>query len=92
MDAETKGLVERVGARSDAWGRHSFGSSEYLAYYGSRDAALDKQLAATITRLTAERDEARAALKSIAANTCCGQCQEAALVARAALTQEATDG
>jgi hypothetical protein len=32
-----------------------------------------------------ERDEARAALKSIAASTCCDGCQEAALVAKAAL-------
>ena len=32
-----------------------------------------------------ERDEFRKALQSIAANTCCANCQEAALVARAAI-------
>ena len=36
-------------------------------------------------RLRAERDRLRAALESIAKNTCCEGCQEAALVARQAL-------
>jgi hypothetical protein len=37
----------------------------------------------------ADRIEAlEAALRSIAANTCCGKCQEAALVARAALGEK----
>ncbi len=34
----------------------------------------------------AEVERLRAALESIAANTCCDKCQEAALVARAALS------
>lgn len=43
--------------------------------------------AAEIERLTKERDGLREALASIAANTCCCPCREAALVARAALHQ-----
>lgn len=46
-------------------------------------------------RIYTDRDEAadrietlEAALRSIAANTCCDKCQEAALVARAALAEE----
>jgi len=35
--------------------------------------------------------ELEAALRSIAANTCCGKCQEAALVARAALGEKKDD-
>lgn len=38
-----------------------------------------------VTQLRAERDRLRAALESIAKNTCCEGCQEAALVARQAL-------
>jgi plasmid stabilization system protein ParE len=33
-------------------------------------------------------DELEAALQSIAANTCCDKCQQAALVARAALAEK----
>lgn len=48
------------------------------------------ELAMLCTRL-AERDETirrlREKLRSIAANTCCGTCQEAALVARAILAE-----
>ena len=40
---------------------------------------------AEVERLRAERDALKAALQSIANNTCCDQCQEAALVAKAAL-------
>lgn len=36
-----------------------------------------------------QRDAARAALESIAANSCCDRCQEAALVAKKALGDEA---
>jgi len=36
----------------------------------------------------AEIEKLRAALRSIAANTCCDRCQEAALVARAALGEK----
>jgi len=40
----------------------------------------------------ADRIEAlEAALRSIAANTCCDKCQEAALVARAALGEKKDD-
>jgi hypothetical protein len=35
-----------------------------------------------------EIEKLRAALRSIAANTCCNRCQEAALVARAALGEK----
>jgi len=38
-----------------------------------------------------EIERLREALRSIASNTCCDRCQEAALVARAAL-QEKSDG
>ena len=44
----------------------------------------------TIARISADAETIRAlreALRSIAANTCCERCQEAALVARAALAQ-----
>jgi hypothetical protein len=41
-----------------------------------------------LVQLRAERDRLREALGSIAKNTCCGKCQEAALVARAALEGE----
>ena len=48
--------------------------------------------ASVIEKITAERDATKvdaerlkAALQSIANNTCCDQCQEAALVAKAAL-------
>ena len=40
---------------------------------------------ANVERAEAERDHYRAALQSIANSTCCTGCQEAALVARAAL-------
>lgn len=42
-------------------------------------------LRSRIAQLEAREKVLREALKSIAANTCCGPCQEAALVARAAL-------
>ncbi len=42
-------------------------------------------LADRIEALTAENERLRAALGSIARNSCCDNCQEAALVARAAL-------
>jgi hypothetical protein len=42
----------------------------------------------TVISLVAERDTLREALRSIAANTCCNRCQEAALVARAALGEK----
>lgn len=42
-----------------------------------------------IRAIAAYVDELRAALESIAANTCCDRCQEAALVARAALNETA---
>ena len=44
-----------------------------------------KQMAATIWMRRAQKAEA--ALESIAANTCCDKCQEAALVARKALKE-----
>ena len=42
-------------------------------------------LKARIAELEAENQRLRDALRSIAANTCCDRCQEAALVAKAAL-------
>lgn len=42
-------------------------------------------LASELLAMQYEADQFRAALKSIAANTCCDSCREAALVARAAL-------
>lgn len=39
-----------------------------------------------IFKLEQERNRLRDALKSIAANSCCDKCQEAALVARKVLT------
>lgn len=44
-----------------------------------------------IAELAAEVAELRAALRSIANNTCCDRCNEAALVARAALNEEEYD-
>jgi hypothetical protein len=52
-----------------------------------RAAAL-RSLAAEREQLQAENEKLRAALRSIAANTCCDLCQEAALVARAALGEK----
>ncbi len=49
------------------------------------------QLASEMDALEAERDALREALESIAANTCCDRCQEAALVARAALAKGKSD-
>ena len=49
-----------------------------------RDKALD-EACARADKAEAERDALRAALDSIANNTCCEGCQEAALVARQAL-------
>lgn len=43
------------------------------------------QLAERVAKAEAERDVLKAALKSIANNTCCCKCQEAALVAKATL-------
>lgn len=59
--------------RADEWTRRREAEA-------SRD--LEKAVCAT---LKAERDALRAALGSIANNTCCDGCQEAALVARQAL-------
>jgi hypothetical protein len=42
-------------------------------------------LSARLAEAQAEHNALRAALESIASNTCCDRCQEAALVARAAL-------
>ena len=42
-------------------------------------------------RLLRENERLRTALLSIACNTCCGPCQEAALVARAALMPPSLD-
>lgn len=41
-----------------------------------------------VAHLKAENERLREALESIAANACCDKCQEAALVARAALRRE----
>ncbi len=46
---------------------------------------------AEMAAVEAERDALRAALESIANNTCCDGCQEAALVARAALKGDDND-
>ncbi len=50
-----------------------------------------KTLLANGEKLEAENERLRAALRSIANNTCCGPCQEAAVVARAALNQSEGD-
>jgi hypothetical protein len=49
------------------------------------DADGDYAEYAEVARLRSELDEARRALRSIANNTCCGSCQEAAKVALSAL-------
>lgn len=46
----------------------------------------------SVMALEARIAELEAALSSIARNTCCDKCQEAALVARAALEGEKKDG
>ncbi len=55
-----------------------------------RDATFALMLARA-EKAEAERDALRAALESIANNTCCDGCQEAALVARAALKGDDND-
>ena len=52
---------------------------------GSTWRATEVEASNMLRALAAERDTLRAALSSIASNTCCDKCQEAALVARAAL-------
>ena len=52
---------------------------------GSTWRATEVEASNMLRALAAERDTLRAALSSIARNTCCDRCQEAALVARAAL-------
>ena len=56
--------------------RHFYNADDYLAAVQRADAA-EARIAAL-----------EAALKSIASNTCCDGCREAALVAQAALSQE----
>lgn len=41
-----------------------------------------------VTKLTYEIERLQEALRSIASNTCCDKCQEAALVARVALKDD----
>ena len=48
----------------------------------------DDKIASTLRRQHAENERLREALESIAANACCDRCQEAALVAKAALRRE----
>lgn len=57
------------------------------------DKATCRELCALALRAIARLEKAEAALTSIAANTCCEGCREAALVARTTLTklQEALD-
>lgn len=57
---------------------------EHGAYSRERFLALHEKLEAAERRITG----LVAALESIAANTCCDRCQEAALVARAALNPD----
>ena len=96
MDAETKGLVERLRAEVP---------SDVGDLFLFKRERLCQQAAATITRLTAERDEARArtgklrgALERIAngprdaAETYAGLFAAICTEARAALTQEAAHG
>lgn len=45
----------------------------------------------TCMEMSERNKELEAALRSIAANTCCDKCQEAALVARAALGEKQND-
>ena len=45
-------------------------------------------IAAALTEARAEGDRMKKALESIASNTCCDKCQEAALVAKKALVPE----
>ena len=83
-------------ARVEAGARAAFrAAAVYLRVQGCVDAAtllhnLDPAaIAATVEVEADERDaeieRLREALSSIAMNTCCGTCQEAALIARAAL-------
>lgn len=51
---------------------------------------LDDERMNLIERLADENERLREALESIAANACCDRCQEAALVAKAALRREET--
>ena len=53
---------------------------------------LDDERMNLIERLADENERLREALESIAANACCDKCQEAALVAKAALRREPGDG
>lgn len=57
---------------------------------GERDEAIDAVAALNDAKLQAEgeRDRLREALMSIAGNSCCGPCQEAKMVARAALSPD----
>ena len=61
----------------------------YDAAIAERDALAEALQGAILPKdfadIVAERDALRAALESIAANTCCDRCQEAALVASQAL-------
>ena len=74
-------LIERVSSAIEATAQEMAAEIERLA------GILDR-LRIAYAEKDAEADRLREALESIAANTCCDKCQEAALVARAALAKE----
>lgn len=61
---------------------------DLVTWFQFKDRA--RQASSRITALEAENAAFRAGLASIASNTCCTTCQEAALVAKATLRKEAT--
>ena len=68
-------MVEAMGRAAQAWCEPE-----------TSKTVMDTELAAAFAAiLVAEIEPLEKALRSIAANTCCGGCQEAALVVRAAL-------
>jgi chromosome segregation ATPase len=72
-DDLAKRLKDAERERNHQHGRADRNAAQYAAEQAKRE------------QLQAENKKLRTALRSIAANTCCDLCQEAALIARAAL-------
>jgi hypothetical protein len=75
-DDLAKRLKDAERERNHQHGRADRNAAQYAAEQAKRE------------QLQAENKKLRTALRSIAANTCCDRCQEAALVARAALGEK----